>query len=358
MNRLYRIAVIIMMILAPAFVQAQDVTFSQTYETPLYLSPSFTGLTNGCRISLTYRNQWPGIGTAYQNYLLCADHFLERYSSGIGLMWLCDNQGKGLLTDNKVSLLYAYEFAINKSLFVRPGISFTFGQRKLDQSKMITYTDITADGKYVTGGSSIEFDRTKASHVDAGASVMLYNDFFWAGASFDHLTQPDVSFTDVKDKIGMKITAFAGYKLTYQEYYRGAEPKTMTFAVNYKHQYSFNQLELGAYWYYAPIEVGVAYRGLFFQMAGEINNIDAIIPNIGVNIGSLRIAYSYDMTLSDLSAFGNGSHEVSLQYRIIPSDVKRRTYKMKPVPCTEPIMGYSYSGKGKNRSVRRSYLQR
>ena len=205
MNRLYRIAVIIMMILAPAFVQAQDVTFSQTYETPLYLSPSFTGLTNGCRISLTYRNQWPGIGTAYQNYFLCADHFLERYSSGIGLMWLCDNQGKGLLTDNKVSLLYAYEFAINKSLFVRPGISFTFGQRKLDQSKMITYTDITADGKYVTGGSSIEFDRTKASHVDAGASVMLYNDFFWAGASFDHLTQPDVSFTDVKDKIGMKI---------------------------------------------------------------------------------------------------------------------------------------------------------
>jgi type IX secretion system PorP/SprF family membrane protein len=290
--------------------------------------------------------------------MLSVDHFLERYSSGVGLMWLCDNQGRGLLTDNNISLLYAYEFAINQSLFVRPGLSFSFLQRKLDQSKMITYTDITADGKYVTGGSSIEFDRTRATGVDAGASVMVYNSDFWVGASFDHLMQPNVSFTDVKDKIGMKITAFAGYKLTYQDSYRGSEPKTVTFAVNYKHQYSFNQIELGAYWYYAPIEVGVAYRGLFFQMAGEINNIDAIIPSVGVNIGPLRVSYAYDMTISDLSTFGNGSHEVSLMYRVIPSDVKRRTYKMKPVPCTEPIMGYSYSGKGKNRSVKRTYFKR
>lgn len=346
------------MTLAPALVQAQDVSFSQTYESPLYLSPSFAGLTNGSRISLTYRNQWPGIGNAYQNYMLSFDHFLERYSSGVGLMWLCDNQGRGLLTDNNISLLYAYEFAINQSLFVRPGLSFSFLQRKLDQSKMITYTDITADGKYVTGGSSIEFDRTRAAGVDAGASIMVYNNDFWVGASFDHLMEPNVSFTDVKDKVGMKITAFAGYKLTYQDSYRGSEPKTVTFAVNYKHQYSFNQIELGAYWYYAPIEVGVAYRGLFFQMAGEINNIDAIIPSVGVNIGPLRVSYAYDMTISDLSTFGNGSHEVSLMYRIIPSDVKRRTYKMKPVPCTEPIMGYSYSGKGKNRSVKRTYFKR
>ncbi len=338
--------------------KAQDLSFSQTFEAPLYLAPSFAGLTNGSRIGVNYRNQWPGVGSVYQSYAVGVDHFFDAFSSGLGLLWVCDNQGKGLLVDNEIRLLYAYEFAINRSIFVRPGISFDFGQRKIDQGKMVSYTDISSDGTYVAGGSSIEIERTKRSRFDAGASVMVYNSDFWVGAAFDHLMQPDVSFTDIEDELGFKYSIFGGYKITYEESYRGSEPKTITFAVNYKHQYSYNQLELGAYWYFSPVEIGVKYRGLFFKVNDELDNNDAIIPSIGVNIGALRIGYSYDMTISGLSNYGNGAHEVSVMYRIIPDDVRRRSYKMKPVPCTEPILGYSYTGKGSRSSSRRHFFRR
>ncbi len=358
MKRITLIATVILTVFNCSVIRAQDLSFSQSFEAPLYLSPSFTGLTNGSRVGVNYRNQWPGVGSVYQSYSVGVDHFFDAFRSGVGILWVCDNQGKGLLVDNEFRLLYAYEFSVSQNIFIRPGISFDFGQRKIDQSKMISYTDITSDGRYEKGGSSIDFERTRKSRIDAGASVMVYNSDFWVGISFDHLMQPNTSFTDVKEELGLKITGFAGYKWTYEESYRGSEPKTVTFAVTYKNQYSFNQLELGAYWYYSPIELGVKYRGLFFNVNGELSNNDAIIPSVGVNIRSLRIGYSYDMTISGLSSYGDGAHEVSLMYRIIPSDVRRRNYKMKPVPCTEPILGYSYTGKGKHNSGRRTFFRR
>ncbi|MBP5419619.1 MAG: PorP/SprF family type IX secretion system membrane protein [Bacteroidales bacterium] len=348
------IAVAITMVATPSV--AQDASFSQTYEAPLYLSPSFTGLTNGTRIGANYRNQWPGIGNVYQNYSIFADHFFDQFNSGLGVLWLCDNMGKGLVVDNEFALLYSYEVPINSYLFLRPGISFKFGERKIDRSKMVSYTDITADGQYQPGGSSIDIENTRAARFDAGASIMAYNEDFWFGLAFDHLVQPDVSFTDQKNELGIKFTAYAGYKLTYEPSYRGSEPKTVTFGVNYKHQYSFNQLEIGAYWYYNPIELGLMYRGLFFQAAQEISNVDAVVPSIGINIFSFRLGYSYDISVSELSGFGKGAHEVSLIYRIIPDNVRHKSYKMKPVPCSEPIMGYSYSGKGMQH--RKTYKRR
>ena len=225
---------------------------------------------------------------------------------------------------------------------------------------MITWTDITSDGVVTPGqtGSSLDIENTRVSKFDANFSVMVYNDDFWGGVTFDHLLQPNISFTDVQDKVGLKTTVFGGYRITYQPSYRGTEPKTVTLSVNYKHQYQFNQLELGASWYYYPIEVGVSYRGLFFKVAGELNNTDAVIPNLGINIGPFRLGYSYDLTVSEFSSFGNGAHEASLIYRLIPDDVRKRSYKIKPVPCSEPIMGYSYAGSGQRKARSRRGLHK
>lgn len=345
-----KIAILVSMINVSLDMSAQDVSFSQTYQAPLYLSPSYTGLTNGSRFGLNYRNQWPGVGTVFQDYSFYFDHYFERFNSGLGLTWVSDNAGKGLVVDNQINILYSYEVAFTQDLFFRPGISFGFGQRSLNRSKMVAYTDINSIGDIFPSGSSFVFNRTKTGRIDAAASVMLYNDQFSFGFAVDHLLQPDVSFTDVKNTIKPKFTVDGSYRFDYEPSYRGSEPKTITLAANFKHQYSFNQLEMGVYWYYYPIEIGLLYRGLFFKVSGEYNNSDAVVPSIGVNIpiknNALRVGYSYDITISQLSSFGNGAHEVSLIYRLIPDDVKHRSFKMKPVPCSEPIMGYSYSGSG------------
>src|SRR5687767_3887164 len=57
-----------------AQLRAQDIHFSQVYETPLLLSPANTGFYNGyLRIIGNYRNQWAAMNNAFQTPGLSID---------------------------------------------------------------------------------------------------------------------------------------------------------------------------------------------------------------------------------------------------------------------------------------------
>ena len=67
------------LILSALFLQvagskAQDIHFSQLYETPLYLSPANTGFFNGyVRAIANYRNQWASMNNAFQTMAFSLD---------------------------------------------------------------------------------------------------------------------------------------------------------------------------------------------------------------------------------------------------------------------------------------------
>ena len=107
------------------------------YANPMYLSPSFTGLTNGSRVSLAYRDQWPGIPNTYRTYAFAADHFFETQKSGVGIMALRDDSGQGKLVRQNFSLLYAYEFEVFRGYYMRPGIQIKYSEQNLNLSSVI-----------------------------------------------------------------------------------------------------------------------------------------------------------------------------------------------------------------------------
>ena len=59
---------------------AQDQHFSQFYANPLYLSPSLAGSTDGSRLVLNYRNQWPAISEAFSTVITSYSiHYTKLY---------------------------------------------------------------------------------------------------------------------------------------------------------------------------------------------------------------------------------------------------------------------------------------
>src|SRR5690554_7969849 len=74
--------------------KAQDISFSQVYSSPLYLSPSFAGFTSGGRLIANYRDQWPGISNTFRTYAVSYDQYLRDYNSGLGLLIMRDDQGR------------------------------------------------------------------------------------------------------------------------------------------------------------------------------------------------------------------------------------------------------------------------
>ncbi len=329
-------------------------TFSQMYESSMYLSPSFTGFTNGGRLGLNYRNQWPGAGNTYQFYGVALDHYFEPFNSGVGFMFLRDDQGGGLLVNDEFSFLYSYEFTVAEELYLRPGISFKYAQRRIDPSKATLPEDIDPGGIITPGhGGGLDLETRSKGGFDAAASLMFYGNNFWIGAAFDHLVRNDIRFTDITTKNEIKSTVYGGYKFVYREPRRNEDAKTITVAFNYRKQFDFNQFDFGVYWFFNPVELGLWYRGLPVRTKNEISNIDAIIPSVGVNVGDIRIGYSYDLTLSKLAAYSHGAHEISLIYRF--NQDMTYTPSRKPVPCREPVLGYGFGGSKYKRKTRRIF---
>ena len=104
------------------FAQAQDMHFTQFYSSPLYLNPAMTGLNVCSRVTLTYRNQWPGIARSFNSYMLASDHFISDAKIGVGMIMANDQAGSGNLMTTLVSPSIAYELRVSQEFGIRFGL--------------------------------------------------------------------------------------------------------------------------------------------------------------------------------------------------------------------------------------------
>jgi type IX secretion system PorP/SprF family membrane protein len=158
--------------------------------------------------------------------------------------------------------------------------------------------------EYILAGYS---DEKKWYPDFAVGAVGQHGEFFW-GAAAHHLTRPDESVIqgDQKGKIPVKATIHAGARL--HRLHHGLLSRIFTLSPNilYQQQGSFKQLNLGIYMIEKSFLFGGWYR----------NNIDvrpdAVIAMAGFAKEKFQIGYSFDLTLSKLSNYSYGSHEISL----------------------------------------------
>ena len=71
--------------------------------------------------------------------------------------------------------------------------------------------------------------------------------------------------------------------------------------------------------------------GLYVQKGSYVGGVwyrnqDAFIILLGMEVGLIKIGYSYDVTVSSLSMATSGSHELSLQINF-DCQPKKRTYR-------------------------------
>ena len=157
--------------------------------------------------------------------------------------------------------------------------------------------------EYVSAGYS---DEKKIYPDFAVGAVGQHDEFFW-GASVHHLTTPDESIIegDQKGKLPAKITLHGGARL--HRFHHGLLSRIFTLSPNilYQQQGSFKQLNLGIYMIEKSFLFGGWYR----------NNIDvrpdAIIAMAGFAREKFQVGYSFDLTLSKLSNYSYGTHEIS-----------------------------------------------
>lgn len=295
----------------------------------MYLNPAFTGVTYEHRMILNYRNQWPGVKTAYQTYMASYDYNMSDLNSGLGINIMQDRAGTAGLTHTQFGLNYAYHFKISKFSEIRLGANLNYNLKRIDFSKL-KFND------QITTGSSVSFDAINyepLSYVDFAAGALLNSTEYWAGLSAKHLTQPNSSLVGDRVPLPLTISLHGGYRFIIEQ--KSKELKRyVSPALNYRHQQKNDQLDIGLYYYHLPLNVGIWYRGLPFKTyAPTYSSRESIALLIGFDITdyNLRIGYSYDLTLSRLGVANSlGAHEISAVYEIAQ---KRKRNKRVLVSC-------------------------
>lgn len=306
--------------------------FTQFNAAPLYLNPGFTGSTIEHRFIANYRNQWAGIPGHYNNMLFSYDYNLAEFNSGIGLLVGQERAGSSPLTTTQIGALYAYRFQLKDKVWVQPGIKFNYVRTGLD------YSDLVFNDQLYTDGVTTEsFALENTSYLDLATGVLLYNEKFWGGLSFNHINQPNQSLTNNESPLYLKFSAHGGYKYILVDGEKRNTAKYFNVAFHYKAQNKFDQLDLGLYYTQEPFVFGIWYRGLplIKSYEGALNN-DAVAIILGYSFVDLNmsVGYSYDATISRLAANSYGSHEISLIYEIATKKKKRRKAKFF-APCAK-----------------------
>ncbi len=298
---------------------AQDVHFSQQYASRLRLNPAFTGLSAEANATVAYRNQWPTLSGTFISNHVSGEMRIKESNSSAGFLLMHDKAGSSALTSFELSGLYSYHTKVTKNFAVSAGLQATYGSRKVDYADLTFGDQITDDGLIENFSMEINrYDPVRYASFSTGA--VIYSDQLWVSIAAFHLNRPDLGFNQTSE-LPLKAVINAGYKM--YAFTRTSENKfyelSFTPTATYTIQGPFSKLDLGLYTLYSPVTVGILYRGwILNQTFGNRGlplqgNAERTIAFIGgVQLNKVKVAYSYDVGLSGISAVSGGAHEISL----------------------------------------------
>lgn len=313
---------------------AQDPEFSQYYASPLYLNPAFAGSASDHRLIANHRNQWPAITNGFVTYAFSWDVAIDQYKSGVGLLLTVDKAGTAGLKSTQFNFQYAYKIPLGEKWIASAGLNFGVANRNIDFNKLVFNDQLCLDCDNMPPSSDYNTIQS-ATYFDFGAGGLVYSRKIWFGFSASHLNTPNRSLLDQEATIPIKTTVHGGIRIPL---YHGMLKKERVSAIApsfvYKNQGNFDQLDIGTYFLYEPVIMGLWYRGIPIKQNVKDNiSHDAIVVILGFQLSKIELTYSYDLTVSELGPVSGGSHEIALKYSPGFGIKARAKKREKFIPC-------------------------
>jgi type IX secretion system PorP/SprF family membrane protein len=185
---------------------AQDLHFSQYFNSPLLVNPANTGFTpdGDYRIGVNYRTQWATISNPYKTFSVFGDaqlfgNRMENGWVGVGGALLRDVAGTGNLTSTRGFGSIAYHQALGLGSLLSAGFNVGFVNKKIDFNKL-TF-DSQWNGKFfdISAPTGEPFVANQVNYftLQAGINYALFpteDMYLNAGVSVSNINQPKESF--------------------------------------------------------------------------------------------------------------------------------------------------------------------
>ncbi|WP_276500060.1 PorP/SprF family type IX secretion system membrane protein [Terrimonas pollutisoli] len=297
-----------------AIVHAQDIHFSQFFETPLLRNPALAGIYTGdIRVQMVYREQWGSVTDGYKTGSLNGEYKLPIGKADdfitVGGQVLFDRAGTAALTQTSILPVVNYHKSLSddeSNRYLSLGFMGGVVNRHFDQSKVITDDpngEPTAIPRYtyLDGSVGLSYNSNLNKKPD---------DNFYIGVAYHHFTKPkNTFFRDPSVKLNPKWTGSAGFRFGVSEY------AYVSILADYSIQENYKEAVVGALY---GLKIGPELDNPKYTIhAGSfIRWDDALIPVVKLDYAPFAFALSYDVNISKLKPYSNGrgGFELSVSY--------------------------------------------
>jgi type IX secretion system PorP/SprF family membrane protein len=306
-------------------VNAQDIHFSQFFETPLLRNPSLAGIFKGdIRAQMVYRSQWNNITDAYRTGSFNVE-FKKPIGRGddfltIGAQILYDRAGTIALTSTHLLpvLNYQKSLSTDRNMYLSLGFMGGLVQRRIDQSKMTTNSQYNGTEYDPTLNNGENFSKTSYSYLDASVGMSFNtqigeneNNNIYAGLAYHHFNKSNkISFYGNIDlEMKPKWVGSLGIRMNV------SEESYFTLYADYSKQENYQETVAGFLYSY---RLGNPEDPRYVLHVGSMYRVkDALIPVVKLDIGHMAVSFSYDVNTSQLrnASYGRGGFEVALAYQ-------------------------------------------
>ena len=301
--------------------QAQDIHFSQFYNSPQNLNPALAGVFNGdLRVAANHKNQWRTLPVPYRTYSISADAKLplnlKRDFICAGIVFNNDKSGDGAFFTNQagISLSYLKKLNADSTSFLSLGLQPSLISKGFNLSKL-TFDNQFSDGTYTSDIANGEnFTTTKIQYFDIVAGLNFLQKIgthssATIGFSYSHFQKQNISFlSDNSVTNNPKYLAHATFVLGFSD--------------------KFELIPVGLYQLQnknKEIVTGALARFIFesrpdktraFSLGAFVRLRDAFIVDAQLDYNRFRFGLSYDINTSNLKKASNGlgGFELSLIY--------------------------------------------
>jgi type IX secretion system PorP/SprF family membrane protein len=308
--------------LLPGLIRAQDLHFSQWFNSPLTTNPANTGFIPDAdyRLGANYRNQWSTVmSEPYRTMSVWGDAqaFRDRIETGwlgLGGVIMHDVAGAGSLSTTEIYGSVAYHQMIGYSSLLSIGFNTGWVNKRINNANLKfpdQFDGMFFDAKMPT---SVVIDQPNINYFDmqVGMNYAYFpdkNKYINAGFSVQHINRARESFfnaeaTGYDNRISPRFIGFVNFSfktsdlvilnpMAYYTRQAGASEAVGGLNAQYNLSGDGDQQVIG---------------GLYYRVN------DAVIPMVGFVYKNIRLMFTYDITTSSLKQYnkGNGAWEFAV----------------------------------------------
>ena len=297
---------------------AQDLHFSQFFNSPLTTNPANTGFIpdGNYRVGINYRNQWASIPVPYKTMSAFGDFqlFRDRLEYGwvgVGGVVLRDVAGSGNLTSTKVYGSVAYHQLLGQASLLSLGFNVGSASKRVDIAKL-TFGD-QWNGKFFDSQipTAEPITQSKVTYFDmqVGMNYAYFptdNIYINGGLSVQHVNKPHESFYEGNNQIDRRYIGFLN------GIFKISDNVILNPGAYYARQAGSREIVAGGNVAYNLSGDGTkqVFGGAYLRFS------DAAVFLVGYEISRVRMMFSYDVTTSQLANSNGrrGAYEIGIVY--------------------------------------------